>query len=273
VSTLKSLLIIVVVGYAVLLAAMFLLQRSMMYFPDTTRRAPTSVGLLRATEVELTTSDGERLTAWHAPPAEGQPVVMYFQGNGGGLDLRAGRFGKLLATGAGLLALNYRGYGGSTGKPTEHGLLRDAAAAYAFAARKHDPGHIVVWGESLGTGVAVALAAEQPVARVVLESPYTSTADIAAAIYPFIPVRWLMHDQFRSDQRIGRVNVPVLVVHGARDITIPLRFAERLFHMISAPKRMVVLPQAGHNDHDAHGAFDIVSPFVLGDLSGISKQP
>jgi fermentation-respiration switch protein FrsA (DUF1100 family) len=262
VTTLKWLILIVVVGYGGLLAAMYAWQRSLMYFPDATRRPPASVGLAQAEEIELKASDGERLVAWHVPPMGDRPVVLYLQGNGGGLDLRAHRFTRLAASGLGLVALNYRGYGGSSGRPTEDGLLRDAAAAYEFAAARYGAARIVVWGESLGTGVAVALASTRPIARVLLESPFTSTVDVAAAIYWFVPVRWLMHDQFRSDQRIADVTAPVLVLHGVRDRVVPIGFGERLFGLIRAPKQFIRLAQAEHNDHDSHGGVEAVWPFL-----------
>jgi fermentation-respiration switch protein FrsA (DUF1100 family) len=264
-SMLKSVLIIAVLGYLGLTGTMYLLQRSLMYFPDTVRRSPASYGLPQAEEVELRTADGERLLAWHVPPREGKPVVLYFQGNGGGLDLRAGRLARLAADGIGLLAINYRGYGGSSGRPTEQGLLADAEAAYQFAAARYPADRTVLWGESLGTGVAVALAASRPVARVLLESPYSSTADVAAATYWFLPVRWLMHDQFRSDQRIAKVTAPVLVLHGERDTIVPIRFGEKLYALIQSPKRFIRMPNAGHNDHDELGGFELVKGFLAGE--------
>jgi uncharacterized protein len=261
-------LVVLALCYGGLVAALYFGQRGLMYFPDTVRRPPASVGLPQAEEVELATSDGERLVAWHVPPRAGRPVVLYFQGNGGGLDLRAQRFAKLAADGLGLLALGYRGYGGSTGRPTEEGLLRDAAAAHDFAAARYGAGRLVLWGESLGTGVAVGLAAQRPVARVLLESPFTSAADVAAGVYWFVPVRLLMHDQFRSDARIAEVTAPVLVVHGERDTIVPIRFGERLHALIRGPKAFIRLPNAGHNDHDAHGALEAVRPFLAEGVLG-----
>ena len=227
-STLKWILAFLAAGYIGLVVLLYLAQRSLMYFPDTRRLSPASLGL-QAEDVTLQSADGTHLIAWHLPPREGLPVVIYFQGNGGGLDLRAERFKKLTAGGAGLLALNYRGYGGSEGKPDEAGIILDAKAAYDFAVARYGASRIVLWGESLGTGVAVALAAEQPVARVILESPYTSIVDVAASIYWFVPVRLLLTDTFRSDERIAKVTVPVLVVHGERDTIVRIGFGERLY--------------------------------------------
>ena len=168
------------------------------------------------------TADGERVLLWHVPPSGDKPVILYFHGNGGALRHRVDRFRALTADGTGLVALSYRGYSGSTGRPTEAGLLEDAAAAYAFAAARYPPERIALWGELLGSGVAVALAAEKPVGRVVLEAGFSSAADVGAGVYWYVPVRLLMKDQFRSDLRIGKVTAPVLMLHGDRDNIIPI---------------------------------------------------
>jgi fermentation-respiration switch protein FrsA (DUF1100 family) len=247
-ATLKWIAIFAVIGYGALVALLYVAQRSMQYFPERFRTAPAEAGLAGFEEVMLDTSDGERVIVWHLPPRGEQPVVLYFHGNGASLRWRIERFRALTADGTGLVALSYRGYGGSSGSPSETGFTTDALAAYAFATARYAPERIIVWGESLGTGVAVALAAEKPVGRVVLESPFTSAADIAAARYWFVPVGLLMKDQFRSDLRIGKVTAPVLVLHGDRDRVVPFALGERLYDMITAPKRFVPFPGLGHND-------------------------
>ena len=261
-TVLKWLLLVAVLGYCGGLALMYVFQRSLMFFPDTRRIPPASAGFPEAEEIALTSSDGERLIAWHVPPKGDKPVVLYFQGNAGGLDLRVGRFKWLVETGAGLVALCYRGYGGSTGHPSEQGLIRDAIAAYGFAASHYPPQRIVLWGESLGTGVATALAAEHQPAGLILDAPFTSAADVGAATFPFVPVRWLMRDTFHSDERIGRVHAPVLVLHGERDRVVPIRFGERLFALANEPKRMMRFADGGHVDLDDHGAVDVVKKFL-----------
>jgi fermentation-respiration switch protein FrsA (DUF1100 family) len=218
--------------------------------------------LAQVDEVVLATSDGERVIAWHAPPRGDKPVVLYFHGNGGALAWRAERFAHIIADGTGLVALSYRGYGGSTGSPSEAGLLRDAQAVYQFATERYPPERLVLYGESLGTGVAVALAAEHKVGKVILEAPFTSAVDIGAAAYPFLPVRLLMHDRFRSDERIGKVTAPVLVMHGERDTVVPIRYGERLYALISAPKKFVRFPEGHHSDLDSHGAQAAVRAFL-----------
>jgi uncharacterized protein len=258
----KWFLITLVVGYGAIAALAYFAQRSLMYFPERTRTAPAAARFPQAQEIELTTSDGERVIAWHVAPRGEKPVVLYFHGNGGALAWRAERFARIVADGTGLLALSYRGYGGSTGSPSEAGLLRDAEAIYAYAVARYPAERLVPYGESLGTGVAVALAAEHKVGKLILESPFTSAVDVGAAAYPFLPVRLLMHDTFRSDERIGKGTAPVLVLHGERDTVVPIRYGERLYGLISAPKKFVRFPEGQHSDLDSHGAQAAVREFL-----------
>ena len=258
----KSFLVFALVLYAGFVGLLYFAQRGMMYFPDRSRVPPAAAGFPQAVEDMLTTQDGERVVVWHVAPRGDRPVVLYFQGNGGGLPLRVPRFQALAADGTGLVALAYRGYGGSSGSPSEEGLIADARAAYDFAVERYEAKRLALWGESLGAGVAVALAAERPVGRVVLEAPFTSAADVAAGVYPFVPVRLLMKDQFRSDERIGAVTAPVLIMHGERDNVVPFRLGERLFEMVRSPKRFVRFREGGHEGLDAHGAIAEVKKFL-----------
>lgn len=264
-TSLKWILILLLAGYGAVLALMYVFQRALLYFPDTAHTLPAQAGFPQAGEVTLQSDDGEKLIAWYVPADDGKKLVLYFQGNAGGLDLRADRFKWLTADGTGLLALRYRGYGDSTGRPTEDGLIRDAKAAYAFAAAHVPATRIVLFGESLGTAVTVALAAERPSAGVVLDAPFTSTADVAAAAYWFAPVRWLMKDTWHSDERIGRIKAPLLVLHGEQDRIVPIRFSERLFALANEPKRMVRFPQGSHVNLDGFGAPKAIKTF-LGEL-------
>ncbi len=261
-TALKWLVIAAVLGYGGLLALMYVFQRALLYFPDSNHVLPAQAGLPQAQEVTLTSGDGEKLIAWFVAPRGDQPVVLYFQGNAEGLAARIARFTWLTTDGTGLLALCYRGYGGSTGRPTEDGLIRDAGAAYDFARARYPAGRIVLFGESLGTAVAVALAAGHEAAGVILDAPFTSAVEVGAAAYPFAPVRWFMKDKFHSDERIGRVSAPLLVLHGEQDRIVPIRFAERLFALAREPKRFVRFPQGGHVDLDDHGAAKVVREFL-----------
>jgi len=258
----KWFLIFLTTCYLTLLALMYVAQRSLMYLPETVRTPPAEAGLGEAEEVTLDTADGERVIAWHIPPRGERPVWLYFHGNGGALRYRTDRFRDLTAQGEGLVALSYRGYAGSTGRPTEAGLIADARAAYDFAVKRYGAERIVLWGESLGSGVALALAAERPVARVVLEAPFLSAVDIAAGIYPWLPVRWLMKDPFRSDLRVARVKAPILILHGDRDEVVPISSSQLLYKLITSPRRFVRLPGGGHENLGAFGVVDTARAFV-----------
>jgi len=260
---LKWILIVGAIGYLGGLAAMFLLQRSILFpIPQAARTAPAAAGFPQAEEHVLTTDDGEKVIVWHVPARPGHPVLLYFHGNGDFLAGFFGRFGDIIADGTGIVALSYRGYAGSSGRPSEQGLLRDATAAYAFTVARYSAEKIVVWGFSLGTGVAVALAAEQPVAKLILEAPYSSIADVAASAFPIFPARLVIRDPFHSDQRIGRVKAPLLFLHGARDPTIPIASGERLFALAHEPKKFVRFPDGGHNDLDDYGATETARQFI-----------
>ena len=262
-TVLKWALIVVAIVYAGGFAALFLLQRWFLFpVPQVTRTTPAAAGFPKAEEHFLTTSDGEKVIVWHIPARPGHPMVLYFHGNGDFLAGFFGRFHDLIADGTGVVALSFRGYAGSSGRPSERGLLRDAAAAYAFAAARYSADKIVAWGFSLGSGVAVALAAEQPVAKLILEAPYTSIADVAASAFPIFPVRLVLRDPFHSDARIARVKAPLLIMHGARDPTIPIAFGERLFALAHEPKQFVRFSDGGHNDLDAYGATATARQFI-----------
>jgi fermentation-respiration switch protein FrsA (DUF1100 family) len=260
---LKWIIIVVAGGYLCALVVLLFAQRSIIFpIPQTMRTTPEAAGFPQAEEHILPTADGEKVIVWHVPAKPGHPVVLYFHGNGDYLAGFFGRFRDMTSDGTGIVALSYRGYAGSSGQPSERGLLRDAAAAYAFTAARYSADRIVVWGFSLGTGVAVALAAEHPVGKLILEAPYTSIADVAAAAFRFLPVRWLIRDPFRSDQRIARVTAPLLIMHGERDPTVPLRFGACLFALAYEPKQFVRFSEGGHNDLDDYGAIETARQFI-----------
>ena len=262
-TVLKWLVILAAGGYLGGLAVLLFAQRAFIYpIPQTQRTSPEAAGFPEAEEHVLATTDDEKVIVWHVPAKPGHAVVIYFPGNGDFLAALAGHFRGITSDGTGLVALSYRGYAGSSGRPSEQGLIWDAAAAYAFTAARYAANRIVLWGFSLGSGVAVALAADQPVGKIILEAPYTSIADVAASAFWFAPVRWLIRDQFRSDQRMARVTAPLLVMHGARDPTIPISFGERLFALAHQPKQFVRFPEGGHNDLDNYGALEVARRFI-----------
>jgi uncharacterized protein len=250
-------------GYILAGAGLAVFQRRLQYFPDRRLTALARTGMNGGDELRLTTTDGETLVAWYFPPTNGRPLILYFHGNGGALIDRVPRFRMLTARGYGLLAVSYRGYGGSTGSPTQSGLMQDGEAAYREAcARGYDGNRIVLMGASLGTGVAIALAATHDAAALVLEAPYLSALDIASAHYPFFPLRWLMLDQFRSDRAIRCVHVSVLMVHGEEDDVIPISSAKRLFALANEPKTFMSAPGGGHIVLDQADVFPRVCDWI-----------
>ncbi|HEV7256758.1 MAG TPA: alpha/beta fold hydrolase [Bosea sp. (in: a-proteobacteria)] len=264
--------------YIAVLALLYLRQRELIFPRNPARADIAQAGLPGAEEITLTTADGERLLAWVVPPRTGKPVLLYFHGNAGNLGGpgRLERFKALTDDGTGLFAVSYRGYGGSTGSPTEEGLHLDARAAYGAAAERFGAAQLVGYGESLGTGVVLKLAAEAPLAAVILEAPYLSTAAVAQGIYPYVPVRLLMLDQFQSQAVIGRVRAPLLVLHGMRDGVIPFAQGEALYGLANAPKRFLRFPQGRHEDLPAHGALPEIRRFLAelsrGTLAGADSR-
>jgi fermentation-respiration switch protein FrsA (DUF1100 family) len=270
---LKWLVSIALIAWCGAVALLYLAQRSILFpIPETKRTSPQAAGFPQAEEQLLQTSDGEQLVAWHVPPREGKPVVVFFHGNGDILAWRAPWFATLTGDGTGLVAVSFRGYAGSSGSPSQTGLLKDAEAAYAFAAQRYAPERIVSWGYSLGTGPAVALAAKHRIAALILEAPYTSIADVAAAAFPFAPVRWFVRDPFPADRWIAEVTAPVLIMHGGRDTTIPIRFGEKLYAFAREPKQMIRFPEAAHNDLDSFGTTEVARAFLAKTLDqGLSR--
>ena len=233
--------------YVAIVLAMVTFQRQLQYFPTQRAPLPSQVGLVGVTVIDLVTPDAETVRLWYAPAAAGQPTVLYFQGNAGEIADRADRFATYQSQGLGVAFLSYRGYGDSTGSITEAGLMLDASTAYDWLIEQNiAPQQIMLVGESLGTGVAVQLAATRAVGGVALEAPYTSTADVAAQIYPWLPVRWLMRDQFRSADHISKVTAPLLIQHGDADRVIAYGFGQRLFAGANEPKIFETLANQGH---------------------------
>jgi uncharacterized protein len=253
---------VALVVYGAVLAALYFKQRDLLYPRSTQQVAAAEAGLAGFEDITLATPDGERLVAWWKPPEPGKAVILYFHGNGGSLWDRRNRGRPLTEGGRGLLLLSYRGYAGSTGSPTEDGLHMDALTAYGWVTRMYEPARVVLYGESLGTGVAVRLASERPVGGVVLDAPYTSTADVAQMRYPYAPVSWFMKDQFRSVDVIGSIRAPLLVLHGDQDTVIPFEFGKRLFEAAREPKQFVRLRGAAHTRNLESGGLAAVDAFL-----------
>jgi uncharacterized protein len=249
--------------YAVICVAAYFGNRLFMYFPDPTRTSPAEAGLRGVEEVEIAGADGVTLVAWHAPAEGDKPTLLYFHGNGANAVNRAPRIGMIQESGFGVFYLNNRGYGGSGGSSTEENNVADAISAYDYLSALGVPGgRIVAYGESLGSGQAVRLAAARPVAAVVLEAPLTSTVDVARPAYFWLPLDLLITDTYSNERNIRSVTAPVLILHGERDAVIPVEMGWRVYRAANEPKRIELFPQGTHDDLFAHGAWDKTRTFL-----------
>jgi fermentation-respiration switch protein FrsA (DUF1100 family) len=258
-----NLLLALLVIFALFCIVARLLHRYFVYVPDRARVAPKDAGLTGVEEIVFKAADGTRLIAWYRPAQPGQPTLLYFPGNCGNTADRAGKIKAIGSDGFGVFMLNYRGYGGSDGRPTETRVAADAVSAYDYlrglGVAPHD---IVVYGESLGTAVATRLSLQREPKALVLEAPFTSVVDVGLLMWPLLPLKYIMVDQYRTIDRIGQVSVPLFIVHGGRDNVIPLDQARHVFHAANEPKTLSVVPRAGHNDLFEQGAWARVRDFI-----------
>jgi fermentation-respiration switch protein FrsA (DUF1100 family) len=258
-----KLALVVAAVYGAVAVAAFIAQRRLMYFPDPTRVAPASFALAGVEERVLTTPDGAHIIAWYGPAAPGRPTLLYFHGNAGNLANRSERVRKYLVRGVGVFIMSYRGYSGSTGRPSERANVADAKLAYdALIAEGVAPEDIVLYGESLGSGVAVQVAAEKPVGGIILDAPYTSIVDVAAGAYPFFPVRPFLLDRYETLKHLRAVRASLLVIHGEEDGVISVDMGRAVYTAANAPKQIVTFPGAGHSDHHIHGSTEEVFRWI-----------
>jgi fermentation-respiration switch protein FrsA (DUF1100 family) len=255
-----------VAAYGAIGVAGYLAQRRLMYFPDTARTLPAEVGLAGVVEERvLETPDGVRVIAWYGKARPGQPTLLYFHGNGGSLSIRAPRIARFMDEGWGVYMMTYRGYGGSTGSPSEAANVADARLAYqALVGEGVPPKSIIAYGESLGSGIAVQLAAQVPVGGVILDAPYTSIVNVAARTYPFLPVRLFLIDRYETTRYIARLKVPLLILHGQLDGVVPVAMGRELARLAPEPKTLVVFPNGHHSDLyiDGNDAIDAVRAWI-----------
>lgn len=253
----------IVIAYAVIVGAMVVLQRKLMFFPDRNIAAPADYGLQGFEDIRYASADGTRLQAWYRAPDQGRKLIIYFHGNASNLGNRAGMFAAFAQAGYGVLGLSYRGYGRSEGSPAEAGMMDDARSTLKQAAdlgyTKND---LVLYGESLGTGIAVRMADEFGAGVLALQSPYTSVAGRAAEIYWWIPVRWLIKDKFESLGYIAQLEIPTLIFHGELDRTIPMRHGKTILDAAKGPKQGVFYPNVGHTEFDPADVTRALNDFI-----------
>jgi uncharacterized protein len=251
---------------ATVLALAWTLQRRLMYFPA--GDAPT-LGAAELTGVEAVTfetTDGLQLNGWFLATSgpSSRTTVVVFSGNAGSRLHRVPLAAALHRHGLQVLLMDYRGYGGNPGSPSQRGLAADARAARAYLARRPDvdSSRLVYFGESLGTAVAVDLAADYPPAALILRSPFTSMTDLGQHHYPFLPVRVLLRDRFAAIEQIQRIRVPVLVIAGGRDRIVPIQSSRRLYDAAKTAKTFLLLPDADHNDYELLAGDEMINAIV-----------
>ena len=261
---------LIAAGYVAVIAAVlglvWTMQRRLMYFPTGGVPTPGEIGLSDVEPVTFETADGLRLSGWFVAASGPSPrvTILVFNGNAGNRAYRAPLAAALRRHGLQVLLIDYRGYGGNPGTPTEDGLAEDSRAARAYLAGRPDvdASRIVYFGESLGTAVAIDLAVEHPPAALVLRSPFTSMADVGQHHYPFLPVRLLLRDQFAAIDQIRRIQVPLLAIAGGLDRVVPIENSRRLYDAAVAPKTLLVLANADHNDYELLAGEEMIQAIV-----------
>lgn len=254
------------------IGALYIFQDRLLYFPDTSVPDLAGSGLLDVEEVRISTDDGVHLLSWYSGPRPGMPTVLYFHGNAGNIGSRVDKIRPFLDAGYGVLLAGYRGYGGNSGTPSEQGLFSDARAAIDFLKRQGtSAADLVIYGESLGSAVATRMAAElapqatgdgKALMALVLETPFTSLVEVASHLFPVFPVKWLLRDRYDSASIIGMIGVPVFVLHGDNDKTMPIQFGKKLYDLAAPPKECLWVVGAGHNDLFEHDAARAVLEFL-----------
>jgi hypothetical protein len=240
---------------AVVIGLLWWQQRQLIYFPDSSSVPPAGEVIEGARDVTLHTEDGLELGAWFVPAAPGpgetdsRMAVLVAPGNGGNRAGRAGLAEELRRLGLAVLLMDYRGYGGNPGSPSEDGLETDAVAAVdALEELGYSQERTIYFGESLGGGVVAALQRHRPPAGLVLRSAFTELADVGSHHYPWLPVRVLLRDRFPVVDHLADSDVPVTVVYGDRDSVVPTELSERVADQVPVLSERVVIESADHND-------------------------
>lgn len=249
--------VIAVLVYLGSLAYLYFNQTNLIFHPDTSR--PETVEGVQ--DAIVTTKDGLTLWGWFLPPRGDKPVIVFFHGNAGNFSHRIWKALPLHEQGYGVILAEYRGYGGNPGRPDKEGLLDDGHAWMEFAQAQNRP--LIIYGESIGTAVATAMAAENPEAKaLILEAPFSTLAEVAQSIYVIVPVKALLKVDFDNALLIKDVKMPKLFIHGDKDRTVPVRFGQKLYDAAPEPREFVLIEGAGHNDLYDNGAALHIARFL-----------
>ena len=255
--------ILAVAVYCGLVLLLYIFQRNLLYHPSTKNSKPADYGISEMSLLEIITSDGLKLDAWFREAEEGKQTILYLQGNAGHLGHRSTKVKNYLDAGFGLLLLGYRGYGGNSGKPSEKKLYIDGRAALSFLIKYQVPlSNTIIYGESLGTGVAVEIARNLQINCLVLEAPFSSMTDVATHHFFYLPTRFLLKDHYNSIGKINEITAPIFFVHGEKDSVVPWKFGKRLYDVAPQPKELLLIENANHNNLYEFGASNAIIKFI-----------
>ena len=260
----NSIFIYVIGIYLFVILIMFFFQRSLLYLPTKEKLDPISYSYTGLKKVNLITSDDLVLSSlFKGPSDKKQNTLVVFHGNAGHIGHRIDKFRPYLEEGYGLLLVEYRGYGENSGKPTEDGFYKDGRAALEFLSKQKISKHqTILYGESLGCGIAVKLSTEDKYHSTILEAPYTSIADVASHHYWYLPAKWLVLDRFEIIDIINKVKSPLLIIHGNKDNVININLAKKVFNSAPEPKEALFISNADHNNLYEFDIFEKIKNFI-----------
>jgi len=249
-----------VLAYAAVVGGMFYFQRDLQYDATGPLTALADTTLVDAQQVAIPV-DGSVINGWYQAPKPGKPLIVYYKGNSGSFSREHERFETWAQAGYGFLAFDYRGFPASPGGITQQGILDDSVAAFDWAKAKGDL--MVIWGRSLGSGPSTYVASVREADALFLETPFLSAVNVAAERYPYLPVYWVMDDQFPVNDWIKEVAEPVMIAHGTADTTIDVSNGERLYDLVPHPDELWIVPDGTHSDLWDRGLWGKVEPFFV----------
>ncbi|OGC76865.1 MAG: hypothetical protein A2Z27_05965 [candidate division Zixibacteria bacterium RBG_16_50_21] len=264
-------IVVLVLLLGIKLAVLFLEPRMIFFPPKDYPLSPQQLSL-KYSEANIETADGETLRAWHFPCDTSRHTILFFHGNAENISSRLDFADRLLALGTSVLLLDYRGYGKSTGKPSEKGIYEDALAGYKYLTDSLSirPDNIILWGSSIGAAAALDLATKVKVRGLILEGGFTSAREMSQEILPYIPLHWFASYKFDNLAKIPDLQVPVLIIHAEEDEIVPWQMGKALYDKANQPKYFYTVEGAGHNDTFERGGeqyFQKVKEFIYGELA------
>lgn len=260
-----SIIMIYLIGiYLLIILLIFIFQRSLLYFPSKEKINISYYPNSGLKEVQFSTSDGLVLKSLFKKPFTNEKnTIVVFHGNAGHIGHRVDKFRPFIEAGFGLLLLEYRGYGENSGKPSENGFYKDSQAALDFLSKQNiSKQKTILYGESLGCGIAAKFSTEDIFKATILEAPYTSIADVAMRQYWYLPAKWLLLDRYDIVGIIKNIKSPLLVMHGAKDNVISIEFGKRVFNSAPKPKEAIYVTNAGHNNLFEFGMYQKIVTFL-----------